>query len=42
MPNGPEIPALERVSADLARPPKVRKVHQMVGDVGHEVLLVAH
>jgi hypothetical protein len=41
IPNGAEIPAHRRVSAATAWRTKVRKMHEMVGDVGHEMPLVA-
>jgi hypothetical protein len=41
IPNGPEIPAHKRVPVRPRARPKVRKVHEMVGDVGHEMPLVA-
>jgi hypothetical protein len=39
--NGQKFPAHKRDSAGLAHRPEVRKVHEMVGDVGHEMPLVA-
>jgi hypothetical protein len=41
IPNLPEVPARKQVSRAAQRRPKVRKVHEMIGDVGHEMPLVA-
>jgi hypothetical protein len=41
IPNGPEIPAHGPDSAAAVHRTEVRKLHEMVGDVGHEMPLVA-
>jgi hypothetical protein len=40
-PDGPRFPALKPVSAPFTPRAKVRKLHEMVGDVGHETPLMA-